>query len=227
MNTAREASTPPWPGQIPGTRDPPARGRRAPPRSEDSMGDTETNRPEPHEIAFLRGGPRAAVTVAVLDLHLRGAVEAGRAGTMRTARALAAAGRPVPVLTKAVHSALYRPAGLRQLMDRRGVREALTELRRELVAAGLLRGFLPGPTVSGRRERGRLRDRAPLPASRTGLSDDELLLAVALYGDRALTALVPRFAGEAGLVGRSGTTEPELRQSWGGSDGSGLSCGTT
>ncbi|MGC3004920.1 TIGR04222 domain-containing membrane protein, partial [Streptomyces sp. G35A] len=37
----------------------------------------------PHEIALLRGGARAAVTVAVVALHLRGAVEAGAAGTLR------------------------------------------------------------------------------------------------------------------------------------------------
>ncbi|MFF7370451.1 hypothetical protein [Streptomyces tricolor] len=37
--------------------------------------------PDPCAVALLRGGDRAAVTVAVLALHLRGAVEAGRPGT--------------------------------------------------------------------------------------------------------------------------------------------------
>ncbi|CAM5429617.1 hypothetical protein SALBM311S_06987 [Streptomyces alboniger] len=37
-----------------------------------------TVRLKPYEVALLRGGPRAAVTVAVLALHLLGAVEAGR-----------------------------------------------------------------------------------------------------------------------------------------------------
>ncbi|MFD0503975.1 TIGR04222 domain-containing membrane protein [Streptomyces chiangmaiensis] len=210
-----------------GTRGPPARGRRAPPRSEDPMGEAATIRLEPHEIAFLRGGPRAALTVAVLDLHLRGAVEAGRAGTMRSTRALGDAGQSVPRLTKAVRSALYRPAGMGQLSERRGVRSALTELRGELVAAGLLRGFLRGPTWTARRTLRSLRTREPLPAYRKGLLHDELLLAVALYGDRALTSLVPRFAREAGLVGRAGTTELELRPGWGASGGGGDSgCGT-
>ncbi|MFE9093283.1 TIGR04222 domain-containing membrane protein [Streptomyces sp. NPDC007264] len=211
-----------------GTRGPPARGRRAPSRSGALMDDTATDRLEPHDIAFLRGGPRAAVTVAVLALHLRGAVEAGRAGTLRTTRAPSGAGRALPALPKAVHSALYRPAGIRQLLDRRGVRAALAGLRRDLVAAGLLRGFPPGRTAAGRRTLRSLRDRHPLPASGKGLPDGELLLAAALYGDRALTSLVPRFTREAGLVGRGGTTERDQRQSWGGGGeggaGAGLSC---
>ncbi|MFI9341128.1 hypothetical protein ACIG0D_07670 [Streptomyces sp. NPDC052773] len=37
----------------------------------------------PHEIALLRGGPRAAVTVALVALHLRGMVEPGPPGTVR------------------------------------------------------------------------------------------------------------------------------------------------
>ncbi|MCZ0986113.1 hypothetical protein O1M54_11385 [Streptomyces diastatochromogenes] len=39
--------------------------------------------PDPCAVALLRGGDRAAVTVAVLGLHLRGAVESGRPGTLR------------------------------------------------------------------------------------------------------------------------------------------------
>ncbi|MFE9771919.1 TIGR04222 domain-containing membrane protein [Streptomyces sp. NPDC005931] len=47
------------------------------------MGGSAPTRRTPHEIALLRGGPRAAVTVAVVALQLRGAVEAGAPGTVR------------------------------------------------------------------------------------------------------------------------------------------------
>ncbi|MEY9485289.1 uncharacterized protein (TIGR04222 family) [Streptomyces calvus] len=50
----------------------------------------------PHELALLGGGPRAAVTVAVVALHLRGAVEAGAAGTLQAVDGDAA--RALPVL---------------------------------------------------------------------------------------------------------------------------------
>jgi hypothetical protein len=50
----------------------------------------------PHELALLGGGPRAAVTVAVVALHLRGAVEAGAPGTLQAVDGDAA--RALPVL---------------------------------------------------------------------------------------------------------------------------------
>ncbi|WP_367320025.1 TIGR04222 domain-containing membrane protein [Streptomyces sp. HUAS ZL42] len=188
------------------------------------MSSGATGRLEAHEIALLRGGPRAAVTVAVLGLHLRGAVEAGRPGTMRAAGATGAPSPPP--LTKAVHAALHRPAGMRQLLDRQGVRRALGALRDELRAAGLLRTFPPGRTGAARRLLKALRKEHPLPTNQRGLSTDDVLLAVALHGDRALTALAPRFTRQAGLTGRGGTTEREMRQSWGGgSGGGGFSCG--
>ncbi|MFI8307803.1 TIGR04222 domain-containing membrane protein [Streptomyces sp. NPDC085927] len=54
----------------------------------------------PHEIALLRDGPRAAVTVAVVALYLRGALEAGPPGTVRVSRPTETgdAGRPPPSL---------------------------------------------------------------------------------------------------------------------------------
>ncbi|MDX3575202.1 TIGR04222 domain-containing membrane protein, partial [Streptomyces sp. ID05-47C] len=53
----------------------------------------------PYEVALLRGGPRAAVTVAVVALHLRGDVEAGRPGRLRTSEASSeAAGQAPPPL---------------------------------------------------------------------------------------------------------------------------------
>jgi len=179
---------------------------------------------EPHEIALIRGGRRAAVTVAVLDLHLRGVVRAGRTGTMRTSGP--ATGAALPPLTGAVHTALYRPAGMGQLLERQGVRAALAGARDALVSAGLLRTFPPGRTGAARRSLKELRDRHPLPADRPGQpAAAEILFAVALYGDRALTALVPRFTREAGLTGRGGTTERELPGASCGSGG-GVSCGS-
>ncbi|MEU3347642.1 TIGR04222 domain-containing membrane protein [Streptomyces sp. NPDC006700] len=184
------------------------------------MDSDATNRLAPHEIAFLRGGRRAAVTVAVLALRAKDAVGPGRGGTMRTTGPARGA---LPHLTKTVHAALYRPAGMRQLLDREPVARALTDLRHELTDAGLLRVFPPGRTRAGRQALRDLRDRHPLPTAGKGLSADDRLLAVALYGDPALTRLMPRFAREAGLLGRGGTTEGELPHSWGGGSG-GFSC---
>ncbi|MEV5797747.1 TIGR04222 domain-containing membrane protein [Streptomyces collinus] len=189
------------------------------------MGGTTRVPAEPHALALLRGGPRAAVVATVLDLHLRGTVRAGRPGTMRTSGR--PSGAPLPALAKAVHASLYRPAGLRQLLDRRAVREALGALRDELVGAGLLRRFPPGRTRAGRRALRDLRARHPLPAAPDGLSAGDRVLLVALHGDRALTLLAPHFAREAGLTGRGGTTERELRTSWErGGGGGGFTCGT-
>ncbi|MFJ8198504.1 TIGR04222 domain-containing membrane protein [Streptomyces sp. NPDC096152] len=195
------------------------------------MDGVPANQLGPHEIALLRGGSRAAVQVCVLALHLYGTVGAGRGGTMRVTVRSPGAARELPVLpplTRAVHAALYRPAGMGQLLQRRGVVRALAALRRDLRAAGLLRAVPPGRTARGRRALRALRGDHPLPAARAGLSPDAVLLAVALYGDRALTSLVPRFTREAGLVGRGGTTERALPESWsgGGGDGVGSGCGT-
>lgn len=157
--------------------------------------------PDPCAVALLRGGDRAAITVAVLALHLRGAVEAGRPGTLRRT----GAGGTEPFrhpLEKAVRTGLYRPAGPRELPGRAVVRRALARMRAELAADGLLRVLPPGRTRSARRLLAELRERRPLPDGPDGLPEEEVLLAVALYGERALTALVPRFAREAGLTGR-------------------------
>lgn len=88
---------------------------------------------------MLRGGSRAAVTVAVLTLRLRGAVGPGPGGTLRTTAPLDDAGADLPALTRAVHTALHLPADTRQLRIREGVALALVDLRHELTVAGLLR----------------------------------------------------------------------------------------
>ncbi|MET8410862.1 hypothetical protein ABZV34_22655 [Streptomyces sp. NPDC005195] len=94
----------------------------------------------------MRGGPRAAVTVAVLALRLRGAVEAGRPGTMRASRSRAAAEHPsrrtAHPLERAGHASLYRPAGMGELLRRTGVRKALAQFRTELTETGMLRTFV-------------------------------------------------------------------------------------
>ncbi|MYS88937.1 MULTISPECIES: TIGR04222 domain-containing membrane protein [Streptomyces] len=159
---------------------------------------------EPHEIALLGDGPRAAVTVAVVDLYLRGLVEADRPGTMRRGIADAVTGeRPPSPLAEAVHGALRRPAGLRTLVKNPDIRLAVALMRIPLAEAGLLRYPLLGPTRAARRHVRELRLDHPLPASRRGLTDHDRLLAVALHGEAALRLLVPRFALRAGLMRRA------------------------
>ncbi|MEV7815133.1 TIGR04222 domain-containing membrane protein [Streptomyces flaveolus] len=165
------------------------------------MSRTTSYPPDPCVVALLRGGDRAALAVAVLGMHLRGAVEAGRPGTLRKT-ATGDAGPFRHPLEKAVRTALYRPAGPRELPGRAVVRRALARMRAELAAEGLLRLRPPGRTRAARRLLADLRERRPLPVGPDGLPEDEVLLAVALYGGRALTVLAPRFAREAGLTGR-------------------------
>lgn len=95
-------------------------------------------RPElpPQALALLRGGPRAAVTVALVALHQRGAVAAGRRGTIR---ANGGAGRIRDPLQLGVHRSLQRALALRVLATRPKARQALDALRAELGRTGLLR----------------------------------------------------------------------------------------
>ncbi|MFF4571950.1 TIGR04222 domain-containing membrane protein [Streptomyces sp. NPDC001410] len=170
--------------------------------------------PDPCAVALLRGGDRAAVTVAVVGLHLRGAVEAGRPGTLR--RTGTRAGNAVSFrhpLEKAVRTGLYRPAGPRELPGRAVVRRALAGMRAELAATGLLRALPPGRTRAARRYLAELREHHPLPEGRDGhdgLAEEEVLIAVALYGARALTALLPGFARDSGLTGRGALADEGL-----------------
>lgn len=176
------------------------------------MDEATAVRLEPHEIAMLRGGPRAALTVAVVALHLRGAVESGRPGTLRREPSPEQADPPPHrhPLERAVRVGLYRPAGIRELLDRAVVRKALSRMRAELAAAGLLRLVRASPTRAARRYIADLRRNTPMPRDRTGLAEEDVLLAVALHGDPALTALVPAFTGEAGLIGRGAVADEGL-----------------
>ncbi|MFE2282366.1 TIGR04222 domain-containing membrane protein [Streptomyces sp. NPDC059454] len=205
------------------------------------MADTGGVRGTPHEIALLADGPRAAVTVAVVALHLRGAVEAGAPGTVRAVDG--EAGRALPplpppgvvledlqgraeavtgamrasYLESAVHHCLAEPSAIRELVRHQDVRWALAELRVGLAEAGMLRyPLLLGPTTAARRRLRALRRAYPLPSSRHGRPDDEKLLAVALHGKDALLVCVPRFALRAGLTDRVDIRDKGLRHSPGG-----------
>ncbi|GGY15414.1 TIGR04222 domain-containing membrane protein [Streptomyces djakartensis] len=168
------------------------------------MSDGTAARLEPHEIALLGEGPRAAVTVAVVELHLRGLVEPGQPGTVRASVADAvSAERPLSPLARAVYAALREPAGPKTLVKDPDVRVAVARMRIPLAEAGLLRYPRLGATRGARRQVRDLRQRHPLPASRRGLTDHERLLAVALHGEAALRRMVPRFALRAGLVRRA------------------------
>ncbi|MER7519913.1 TIGR04222 domain-containing membrane protein [Streptomyces sp. NPDC126499] len=101
--------------------------------------------PPPEALALLRGGPRAAVTVAVVALHQRGAVAAGRRGTIR---ANGGAGRTRDPLQLGVHRSLQRALALRVLASRPKARQALAALAAELGSRGLLRP--PGRLLAAR-----------------------------------------------------------------------------
>jgi hypothetical protein len=168
------------------------------------MGDGTAVRLEPHEIALLGEGPRAAVTVAVVELYLRGLVAADLPGRMRRGTGDAmAGGLPLSPLAVAVHTFLREPAGLRALVRAPDIRLAVALMRIPLAEAGLLRYPLLGPTRAARRHVRGLRHDHPLPTNRRGLTDHDRLLAVALHSEPALHLLVPRFALRAGLVRRA------------------------
>ncbi|MGC9380048.1 TIGR04222 domain-containing membrane protein [Streptomyces sp. MH13] len=175
------------------------------------MDDDTTVRLAPHEVALLRGGPRAAVTVAVVDLYLRGALDAGPPGTVRAlASEPGAAAVPLPPLAEAVRECLHEPLPIRRLTRHPDVRLAVALMRIPLAEAGLLRYPLLGPTRSARRRVRALREAHPLPTSRRGMTADDRLLAVALHDVAALRVLLPRFALRAGLVERVEVADKRL-----------------
>ncbi|WP_217238931.1 TIGR04222 domain-containing membrane protein [Streptomyces sp. AC555_RSS877] len=185
-----------------------------------------TVRLEPHEVALLRGGPRAAVTVAVLALYLRGAADAGRPGTVRVSGELSGAGHALSALDQAVYAALQQPAGIRELSGRPAVRQEVSAVRAGLVAAGLLRALPPRRTRAARHALAALRAQHPLPARRKGLPTADALFRVALHGDPALAALAPRFAMRAGLTARVEVADTRpLRHSARNPGGAGWGCG--
>lgn len=92
----------------------------------------------PQALALLRGGRQAAVVVALVALHQRGAVAAGRKGTIR---ANGGPGRTRDPVQLGVHGSLRRALGLRVLAAQPRARRAVDALRAELGRAGLLRPY--------------------------------------------------------------------------------------
>ncbi|GKQ36130.1 TIGR04222 domain-containing membrane protein [Streptomyces sp. A012304] len=179
------------------------------------MHEDEVSRLQPHEVALLRDGPRAAVTVVLVALHLRGLVEPDRPGTLRAVTAdptavTDAREPPLAPLGAAVLTALRRTAASRKVARDPDVRLALALMRVPLAGAGLLTYPMLSPNRAARRGLRALRDAHPLPAHRRDLTEDDTLLAVALHGEAALRALVPRFALRAGLTPRARVAGPYL-----------------
>lgn len=92
--------------------------------------------PGPEALALLRGGRRAAVTVALVALHQRGAVAAGR---KHTVRANGGPGRTRDPVQLGVHRALRNALPPRALALRPEARRAVDALRDDLGRAGFLR----------------------------------------------------------------------------------------
>ncbi|MFF7181295.1 TIGR04222 domain-containing membrane protein [Streptomyces sp. NPDC008121] len=90
----------------------------------------------PQALALLRGGRRAAVTVALVALHQRGAVAAGRKGTIR---ANGGPGQTRDPIQLGVHRSLQRALDIRALAARPAARRAVDALWGELGRAGLVR----------------------------------------------------------------------------------------
>ncbi|BCB91156.1 hypothetical protein Psuf_084690 [Phytohabitans suffuscus] len=87
-------------------------------------------------IAHLRDGGWGAVRTALAMLHLRGAVVAHRAGMVRRAGSVPRDAEP---LERALFASLYGGMGPRELANRPRVREAVGDVRRDLVRRGLVR----------------------------------------------------------------------------------------
>ncbi|MEW2631366.1 TIGR04222 domain-containing membrane protein [Streptomyces sp. NPDC048389] len=99
---------------------------------EPAPGDT----PDAQTVALLRGGPEAAVTVALVALQQHGVVTDGRPGTVRTNGWATAIREPLQL---AVHTTLRRPAAPRTLTTVPRVRRALAALHDRCARSGLLR----------------------------------------------------------------------------------------
>jgi hypothetical protein len=87
------------------------------------------------EIAWLAGGERAAVRTGLAALHARGLLT-GRSGMASRTGSLRPESEP---LERALFSALYGHMGPRELANQRQVRHAFNDLRKSLVARGLVR----------------------------------------------------------------------------------------
>ncbi|MGW2558599.1 TIGR04222 domain-containing membrane protein [Streptomyces sp. NPDC001514] len=88
-------------------------------------------------VALLRGGRRAALTVALVALHQRGAVAPGRRGTVQ--KDGAGRGGTRDPLQRAVLRALPWPVGVRMLASHALVQRAIDDVEDEPARLGLLR----------------------------------------------------------------------------------------
>ncbi|MFB7864203.1 TIGR04222 domain-containing membrane protein [Streptomyces sp. NPDC056069] len=155
-------------------------------------------RPElpPQALALLRGGPRAAVTVALVALHQRGAVAAGRRGTIR---ANGGAGRTRDPLQLGVHRSLQRALALKVLATRPKARQALDALRGELGRTGLLRP--PGRLKAARLLLGLVPVTVAVGLLATGLSGPALALStVPVLAAAAMLCVPPTTRGARRLL---------------------------
>ncbi|MFF0387643.1 TIGR04222 domain-containing membrane protein [Kitasatospora sp. NPDC004615] len=88
------------------------------------------------EVAGVRGGSKAALGVAVVELHLAGAIDAGSRGRLRRV-VHTGPGRDVTVLHRAVWTAFGRDLSFADAAAAPAVRRARDELGAELAGRGL------------------------------------------------------------------------------------------
>lgn len=89
---------------------------------------------DPHDLAYLNGGPDLAVTSALAAMHLTGTVAPSKGQ-------IHAVGRPAPgadALERAIHFTTGSPVNRARLPLHRPVRTALDAIGKRLVAHGLL-----------------------------------------------------------------------------------------
>lgn len=212
----------------------------------------------PTQIGWLRGGAWAATQTALAMLYQRGAVRVARVGTVERVVSSLADADP---LERALYGVMYGAVGPRELMNKPRARSALSQCRRTVAAAGLVRPRwrrVLGPTVSiavpamllgrvvafrtvpawaaalvvvtlpcvgimlafrrtivGARTLRALRVRyanlSRAGAKRSALTPEDVGLAVALFGNAALLAILPDVARDSGLLdgGRWSPSDPQ------------------
>lgn len=87
-------------------------------------------------VAGVRGGSKAALTVAIVELHLAEAIEVGRSGRLRRVMHTSP-GRDVTVLNRAAWTVFGREMSLADAAVAPAVRRAREEVRAELAERGL------------------------------------------------------------------------------------------
>lgn len=90
---------------------------------------------QPHDIAYLNGGPELAVLSALSSMRVAGTVVAEGKGRLRSSQAL---GTDADPLERAIHLTAAVPISRRQLLTYQIVRTALEKPRQRLEDAGLM-----------------------------------------------------------------------------------------